>query len=149
MGVGVIMEGKWTGDDMTKMTDGDWAKFQGKLTQKEFACRCGRCPESSGNNMEREFLEGIYEMRIDLGFPFVVTSGWRCANHPRESGKASPGTHNQGIAVDIGASGARARAILGSGLERRYGGLGVSQKGARGGRFVHLDDGNKGRLWTY
>lgn len=142
-------EGESQGVDMTKMADGDWAKFQGKLTQKEFMCRCGHCPESSGNNMEKEFLEKVYKARGDCGFPFVVSSGWRCANHKSERNKATPGTHNKGIAVDLQASGARAKALLSKGLAMKFGGLGVNQKGDRGGRFVHWDDGNTGRLWTY
>ena len=37
----------------------------------------------------------------DLGYQPVITSGYRHPTHPIEAVKAQPGTHTQGIAVDL------------------------------------------------
>ena len=60
------------------------------------------CQVTGTNNMEREFLEKLDELREACGFPFEVTSGYRHpTKHPIEMKKAVPGTHAQGIAADI------------------------------------------------
>ena len=53
------------------------------FTEKELACQhCGE------EGIDHEFMGVIEELREELGFPFVVTSGYRCAEHPIEKRKS-------------------------------------------------------------
>ncbi len=49
-------------------------------------------------------------------------------------------THTTGQAVDVSVSGGPAYELLGIALEEGFTGIGVKQKGAHKGRFLHLDD---------
>ena len=51
-----------------------------------------------------EFLIALQELREAVAKPMQITSGYRCAEHPIEKKKSSPGYHNRG-AVDIAAHG--------------------------------------------
>jgi len=60
------------------------------------------CQVTGTNNMEKDFLEKLDELREACGFPFTITSGYRHpTEHPIEAKKDVPGTHAQGIAADI------------------------------------------------
>tara|TARA_Y100001937_G_C7067876_1_gene306923 strand:- start:673 stop:1050 length:378 start_codon:yes stop_codon:yes gene_type:complete len=123
-----------------------WKNF--KL--EEFACRhCGE------NNISHELINKLQGLRTELGFPFVITSGYRCKNHDAEKNKPFPGTHNSGIAVDILCKSEEAFKIVTNASKHGFTGIGVSQKGKLGSRFIHLDIGTKkgGKLrptiWSY
>ena len=116
------------------------------FTWDEFACRCG-C-DSDGSEMDEGLLEALQDIRTKAGFPFFITSGYRCPNHPVEARKTTPGTHSQGIAVDIGVSRENALTVLKLALnDGRIKGIGVQQKG--GGRFIHLDTRTDPAIWSY
>ena len=52
-----------------------WENF----TLEEFACKhCGE------NKIEHELIDKLQLLRSDVGFPFKITSGYRCADHPVE-----------------------------------------------------------------
>ena len=86
-----------------------------------------KCQHCEKQGMNKEFMIKVEALRHELGFPFTVTSAYRCKDHPIEARKASPGSHESGI--------------------------GVNQKGSS--RFIHLDDleNSKGRprphIWSY
>jgi len=102
----------------------------------EFACKCG-C-DSDGSEMSPVLLDAIDALRTLCDFPFVVSSGYRCANHPAERIKSAPGTHSAGIAVDIAVSHDKAVTLLRHALNSSIiTGIGIQQKGS--GRFIHLD----------
>jgi hypothetical protein len=43
---------------------------------EEFACKhCGE------NKIEHELIDKLQLLRSDVGFPFKITSGYRCADH--------------------------------------------------------------------
>ena len=66
------------------------------FTAAEFACKhCGRAGVRFG------LVEALQGLRDRLGAPLIVTSGYRCADHPVERHKAAPGRHTEGIAADI------------------------------------------------
>ena len=94
---------------------------------------CSHCQE---NEMNDDFMQKVEALRQELGFPFVVTSGYRCRSHPIEARKFSAGAHSTGNALDI--------AVAGDG---------VNQKGDV--RFIHLDNIEKGQgrprpwVWSY
>jgi uncharacterized protein YcbK (DUF882 family) len=99
--------------------------------------------------MQPLFMGRLQALRLAYGKPMLVTSGYRCANHPSERVKAQPGTgtHSQGIAADIGVSGADALLLLRLALEANFTGIGVQQKG--NGRFIHLDIREHPAIWSY
>ena len=75
--------------------------------RKEFTCKCG-CKQ---NNINSELLEFSYEARYMAKLPFVISSGYRCENHP-ESKKKPTSSHIKGLAVDIVCKDSNSRAIM-------------------------------------
>ena len=116
------------------------------FTLSEFACKCG-C-DSDGSEMNEDFLLAIQALRTQAGFPFPITSGYRCPKHPVEARKTTAGSHSRGVAVDIGVTGERALQVLKLALnDGKFTGIGVNQKGS--GRFIHLDMDPRTAIWTY
>jgi uncharacterized protein YcbK (DUF882 family) len=97
--------------------------------------------------MKPEFMGRLQALRIVYGKPMHITSGFRCPDHPVEKAKTNPGAHSQGIAADIGISGAEAITLLRLALEANFTGIGVQQKG--NGRFLHLDIREHPAIWSY
>ncbi len=110
--------------------------------------KCQHCGEQG---MDETFMTKIEALRFQLGFPFTVTSAYRCKNHPIEARKSSPGAHESGRAIDIGVSGEQAYRLLEAAFSVGITGIGVNQKG--GSRFIHLDDlewdENRPRPWIW
>jgi uncharacterized protein YcbK (DUF882 family) len=96
---------------------------------KEFACPC-----CGANNIDRNFVELLDQIREQYGKPMVVKSGYRCKKHNDEVGGVPESAHVDGVAADIGCSFAGDRmklvvAMLDNGISR----LGI------GKTFVHCD----------
>ena len=114
-----------------------------------------RCSHCGINNMNNLFMQRIVMLRELLGFPFVVTSAYRCQNHPVEARKDSPGAHTTGQALDINVYGNNAHRLLDAALRAGFSGVGIAQKGEHSIRFIHLDDlGNsddrpRPTVWSY
>ena len=83
-------------------------------------------------------MRKIEALRESLGFPFVVTSGYRCPKHPIEIKKSSVGAHTTGRAMDIAVKGEDAYRLLSGALNAGFTGIGINQKGDS--RFIHIDD---------
>ena len=120
------------------------------FTDKELSCyHCGK------EDMQPSFMEDIIKLRELLGFPLVVTSAYRCPNHPIEAPKKTPGAHSTGMAIDIRIAGNNAHRLLDAALRAGFSGIGVSQKGNYAERFLHLDKvaSSEGRprptVWSY
>ena len=64
--------------------------------RSEFACPC--CGE---NGTKDELIEALQELRDYLGYPIIVTSGYRCKKHNTKVGGVSNSQHMTGIAADI------------------------------------------------
>jgi len=117
---------------------------------------CGHCIKEgitdSHLNMDSKFMEKIVILRERMAFPFIVTSAYRCPNHPIEARKSSPGAHSSGQAIDIHVVGKKAYRLLGEALAMNFIGIGVNQKGEHSGRFIHVDDwfdGSRPNVWSY
>jgi zinc D-Ala-D-Ala carboxypeptidase len=111
------------------------------FTREEFDCQV-----TGTNNMEREFLEKLDELRGVCGFPFEVTSGYRHPTlHPIEKKKAVPGTHAQGIAADIRITNAADRyTVVSNAVKLGFTGIGIDDD------FVHVDTrGTTPVIWLY
>lgn len=118
----------------------------------EFTCTCG----CGINGMRESFVDKLDDLRERCGFPFIVTSGYRCPEHnSRVSSTGSDGPHTTGRAVDLSVSGNDAfRLVAQCTLGGWMTGVGLKQHGAHASRFVHLDDlaqpGHpRPRVWTY
>ena len=119
------------------------------FTDEELACQhCGK------QGFRAEHLEKLNAIREACGFPFIVSSGYRCEDHPIEAQKVakggSVGEHSLGSAVDIACEGEKAVMLLYMaqvwGVKR----IGVNQKGSN--RFIHLgfsDELPTPALWSY
>ena len=104
------------------------------FTKEELTCK--HCEEYS---MSDEFMQKLDQLREDMGFPFKITSAYRCPEPPIEARKKSPGSHSTGRAVDIGVRGENAYKLIQGAIELGFTGIGVNQKGSST-RFIHLDD---------
>jgi uncharacterized protein YcbK (DUF882 family) len=108
-----------------------WRHF----SRDEFTCRCG-CGQ---NLIDDIFVTELDDLRHRLGFPLVITSGYRCPEHnARVSSTGRTGAHTTGRAADIAVSHTRAYEVLQTALLMRFTGIGINQKG--GSRFLHLDN---------
>lgn len=63
---------------------------------KELACPC--CGEIDMNSF---FVKALQLIRNDMGIPFVITSGYRCADYNKVVKGANKSKHLIGMAVDI------------------------------------------------
>lgn len=106
--------------------------------------------------MQDDFVRKLDDLRERLGFPFVVTSGWRCPEHNQAVSSTGPaGPHTTGRAVDLQLSHDQVfrvltQCVLGGWMT----GIGLHQRGHPGLRFIHLDDLRapaypRPTVWTY
>ena len=108
---------------------------------KEFKCNCCNKQE-----MNKQFLLFLDELRARCSFPFRVTSGWRCENKQKDLARRGYHTiknsaHLKGLAADIAVSDSEL------GLPFRMGIAGKDK-----GHFIHIDiDETKTnpRMWIY
>lgn len=120
----------------------NWRYFQ----FHEFTCQCG----CRGNDIDASFVDKLDELRQAVGFPFIITSGYRCPDHNEKvsSTQSRTGPHTTGRAVDILASHANAVELVAVGYRMGFKGFGVNQKGE--GRIIHLDDARPHlKMWSY
>ncbi|MGI9278190.1 MAG: D-Ala-D-Ala carboxypeptidase family metallohydrolase [Endozoicomonas sp.] len=131
------------------MSISPWPNF----TFRELACKCGQCSAVSGRHISPELMGQVQILRDACGFPFEISSAYRCKNHPAEARKKQPGTHAKGLAVDILVNGSQAHHLLSQALKLgTFTGIGISQKGDHHRRFIHLDisrAGNRPWVWSY
>lgn len=105
--------------------------------------------------MNKQFLEKMDALREKVGFPLIITSGYRSPQYNASvSSTGETGPHTTGKAADIAIRGHQAHALLKTALELGFTGIGISQKGES--RFVHLDtleNGEQGAprpwIWSY
>lgn len=62
----------------------------------EFDCKhCGK------RGIKQAFVGLLQGLRDAVGKPLIITSGYRCPQHPAEAKKKTPGRHTEGIAADL------------------------------------------------
>lgn len=103
---------------------------------KELKCKCALC---GAHQMPEDFMEALVALRIDVDFPMPLSSAWRCPSHNnRVSSTGFTGPHTKG-AVDVRVYGEEAVILIERAIHHGFTGIGVSQKGPKGHRFIHLD----------
>jgi uncharacterized protein YcbK (DUF882 family) len=116
------------------------------MSFKYFRLEEFNCTHTNKNEMDHDFLVKLDELRERVGFPFVITSGYRDATHPAEARKQEPGTgyHCQGLAADIAVSNGFERMnIVHEAIKMGFS-IGVART------FVHVDDRKTTPvMWTY
>ena len=86
------------------------------------------------NEMSRDFIHRLDELREACGFPFIITSGYRSPDHSIEKRKEKAGKHAQGIAADIkAANGYQRYKIVEEAIKMGFNGIGVART------FIHVD----------
>jgi len=108
------------------------------------------CQHCQAEGIQNSFVETLDAIREECNFPFVVNSGYRCADHPIEAKKEKPGAHQGGYAADISVRGERALKLIEVAIRHGVKRVGINQKG--GGRFVHIDtdpDRVSPAMWSY
>lgn len=104
------------------------------FTRKEMACRCGNC----GGVPPDSFMKALVGLRRECGFPFVISSGYRCPEYNHQIGGTYDGPHTRG-AADILVYGSRAFRIIELAFKYGFTGFGINQIGPQKLRFIHLD----------
>ena len=114
-----------------------WPHF----SHRELQCKCG-CGKQ---DMCPRFMEQLERIRLICGFPFYVTSAYRCETHDKDVGRSAypgQGPHTKGRAIDIKVYGLRAfRLVQEVMASRQFHGIGIYQGYADGvGNFIHIDN---------
>ena len=111
------------------------------------------CPCCDVNGFKTYTLQNLTLLRKAAGFPFFVTSAYRCQHYNTAKGYTQ--THSTGQAIDIRISHKKAKILVDLAKSFGFHGIGISQKGEVAKRFIHLDDlpETQGRprphVWSY
>lgn len=111
----------------------NWGRYAPFFSEHEFGCRhCGK------SLMQPIFMDRLFELRQRYNAPMMISSGYRCPQHPVEANKSTgPGVHTMGCAADILVSGRDAFRLLELAIADGFTGIGIQQKG--NARYLHLD----------
>lgn len=114
------------------------------FTASELRCKCGNCNKNVPHEMKQSFLDDLDFLRECYG-PIILTSAYRCDQHPEERRKQYPGNHYKGIAADIKVNnGHEAYKLMQLAFHLGFTGI------ALGNGFVHVDmRDTKPTTWTY
>ena len=88
----------------------------------------------SGLDMDMQFIRKLDELRICLGTPIIITSGFRTEDHNTYVGGVPFSAHMKGLAADIRVVGNEQRYwLVSKALELGFTRIGIARS------FVHLD----------
>ena len=104
------------------------------FSRAEMSCRCG----CGLDHMDEQFMRMLQQLRNELG-PLPVTSGVRCEKHNDHTGGYPKSAHLQSKGADIRIFGPRALKLVEESRRIGFSGIGISQKGDKSSRFIHLD----------
>ena len=124
-----------------RMTKEDW-KLVKYFREEEFKCPCcGRV------DMDGAFVCMLDSLRLLVGAPLHITSGYRCEKHNKEVGGSPNSAHLRGKAADILVTDSEMRwRILKFAFFLNFKRIGIGQT------FIHLDIDDSlpsPRVWLY
>ena len=96
--------------------------------------------------MNVAFMARLQKLRLLLGMPLTITSGFRSVQHSIEKAKPKPGIHTLGRAADIAADGRMQYRIAAVAPSLGFLGIGIAKT------FIHLDDWDgppRPNIWLY
>ena len=111
--------------------------------------KCRHCGTGAIDQRLIDLLELLAKLSA---IKIIITSSYRCPDHPIESKKSIKGVHTKGLACDLQCSPADEYLLLSLILSLPFTGIGLNLKGAPSGRFFHVDiKARSGRrdVWTY
>lgn len=108
------------------------------FSREEFACH--HCDQLPANGISKALLEGLETLRLAVGLPIHVTSGYRCEYWNKETGGVEDSQHVQGCAADIWVDGYTAYQ-LGQLCSNIFDGVGTYIEAG----FVHVDMRSDGK----
>lgn len=117
------------------------------FSNSEWRCRCG-----CGGMPPQWFQDKIEELRVAFDAPLRINSGYRCPAHNAIKSKTGPRGPHTLAAVDLAVFGKEGYELLQLSFELGFTGIGISQAGPRGDRFIHLDvleDTEHPRPWIW
>ena len=125
-----------------------WGPF---FLPQEFVCK-----GSGILQIDEDFMDELVHLRAQFMKPMPVSSGYRSPEYnAKVSTTGLTGPHTK-AAVDIRIYGTAAFELVQLALARGWKGVGVNQRGAVAGRFVHLDSPPgavmlepRPRIWSY
>lgn len=122
--------------------------MEDRQVTKDFKASELWCKHCKAEGIKEEFVAVLQDFRDFLGAPVVITSGYRCAQHPVERGK-KPGTvarHVLGVAVDMYCPSMSLEQFYSKIREfGRFQGIGVSLPS----NFIHCDTRTSPAFWCY
>lgn len=126
---------------------------------RDFTLEELRCSHCGKLRFTMPALRILQLLRTELGFPLIVNSGYRCAEHPIEAAKPMPGPHSitagDNVAVDVRLYGSKAYDLVMVAPQYGFEGIGLHQHGPHEKRFVHIDrapgalHSPRPFVWTY
>lgn len=73
-------------------------KLSEHFHRDEFRCKCGKCGDPK---IHERLIEGLERLRLLVGKPIMINSGYRCPAHNEAVGGAPNSQHTLGTAADI------------------------------------------------
>ena len=109
------------------------------FTDAEMRCRC-----CNVNHCTSSLMDALNALRLAIGKPITVTSGYRCRKHNAEVGGEPNSQHCTGNAADVKVEGMTPAEIYRAALKiPAFGGFGVAST------FCHLDVRVVSAKWCY
>lgn len=102
------------------------------FSESEFACRC--CGQLPVTGISMALLLGLERLRLRIGRPINISSGYRCPDHNRAVGGVWNSQHVKGTAADIYVDGMDVRELANI-CKQIFDGVGTYVDGG----FVHVD----------
>lgn len=84
------------------------------FAENEFACRC--CGQLPVTGISMALLLGLERLRLHIGRPINISSGYRCPDHNRAVGGVWNSQHVKGTAADIYVDGMGVRTYVDGGF---------------------------------
>jgi uncharacterized protein YcbK (DUF882 family) len=114
-------------------------KLSNNFTTKEFECQCGKCEIQK---VDSDLLNRLEKVRIALGSPIKIMSGYRCREHNTKVGGAPKSMHVFGRAADIQAVDMLRLMML---VRTMFTAIGDG----RNKGFIHVDTRQVNAKWSY